>query len=197
MHRHLSLKYPVLRLKSFLPVGITIAAIFFVAFSSISLFTFETHAQIDNSNGPTNVVVTPGYQSITVTWDPPPPHPDGYELTGYSHGIRIGSEHRVRFEDHAPSDGRTFTYTQYKHKSSGFQCDGQDVDLNVLRPLCNGTEYQIKIWAHFVEAVDDTGWISVTVGGDAPVVRPTQPPSLTAPGAPRNTVVTPGYTSSK
>ena len=192
MHRHLSLKYPVLRLKSFLPVGITIAAIFFVAFSSISLFTFETHAQIDNSNGPTNVVVTPGYQSITVTWDPPPPHPDGYELTGYSHGIRIGSEHRVRFEDHAPSDGRTFTYTQYIHKSSGFQCDGQDVDLNVLRPLCNGTEYQIKIWAHFVEAVDDTGWISVTVGGVAPVVRPTQPPSLTAPGAPRNTVVTPG-----
>ena len=168
MHRHLTLKYPFLRFRSFLTVGIFVAAIYFVALSSISLFTFETHAQIENDNGPTNVVVTPGYQSITVTWDPPHPHPDGYRLTGYSHGLRIGTEHRDRFEDHAPSDGRTFTYTEYKHKTTGFQCDGQDVDLNVLRPLCNGTEYQIKIWAHFDDAdgvggdVDDTGWISVT-----------------------------------
>ena len=198
MHRHLTLKYSFLRFRSFLTVGIFVAAIYFVAFSSISLFTFETHAQIENDNGPTNVVVTPGYQSITVTWDPPPPHPDGYRLTGYSHGLRIGTEHRDRFEDHAASDGRTFTYTEYKHKTTGFQCDGQDVDLNVLSPLCNGTEYQIKIWAHFDDAngvggdVDDTGWISVTVGGDEPVVTPSPIPSLTAPGAPRNVVVTPG-----
>ncbi len=41
-----------------------------------------------------------------------------------------------------PIPGRLTTTN--KNKSTGFQCDGQDVDLNVLRPLCNGTEFKSK-----------------------------------------------------
>ena len=172
----------------------TVAGILAVV-AVINLYT--PHADALGPYAVTNLVFTPGYQSITITWDPPPPHADGLRHTGNSFGIRIGDESRDRDEDWSFDEGRTFVYTEYNHKTAGFKCDG--VDHTGVKNLCNGTTYQIKIWSHFETTGDegggevhDTGWIDVTVGGDQPVVRVNTVTNLTAPGAPTNVDVTPG-----